>query len=83
MQISNFGHMYVQYRYVRAEELRELRRWRRFFREVKDLFRVMLVWPVHRKSCWKTMPRWRCFRAMVSICSYTWMVGCRSGDLLS
>ena len=41
---SSFGRMYVQYRYiyiyiyiyVRAEVLRELRRRRRFFRDVKD-----------------------------------------------
>ena len=35
---SSFGRMYVQYEYVRAEELRELRRRRMCFKEVNDLF---------------------------------------------
>ena len=40
---SSFSRMYVQYRYVRGEELRELRRRRMFFKEVNDLLRVALV----------------------------------------
>ena len=66
---SSFGRIYVEYRYVRAEELMELRRRRMFFREVRDLFRITLAYPVQGKSCWKTMLRWRCFRAVVSSCS--------------
>ena len=66
---SNFGRIYVQYRYARAEELRELRRRRMLFKEVNDLFRIALVCSVQRKSCWKIMPRWRCLRATVSSCS--------------
>ena len=54
---SSFGRIYVQYRYARAEELRELRRWRMFFKEVNDLFRIALVCSIQRKSCWKVMPR--------------------------
>ena len=46
---SSFGRIYVQYRYARAEELRELRRWRMFFKEVNDLFRIALVCSVQRK----------------------------------
>ena len=34
---SSFGRIYVEYRYARAEELRELRRRRMFFKEVNDL----------------------------------------------
>ena len=63
---SSFGRIYVQYRYVRAEELRELRRRRMFFKEVNDLFRIALVCSVQPKLCWKVMPRWRCLRATVS-----------------
>ena len=63
---SSFSRMYVQYRYVRGEELRELRRRRMFFKEVNDLLRVALVCSVQRKSCWKVMPRWCCLRATVS-----------------
>ena len=62
-------YIYVQYRYARAEELRELRRRRMFFKKVNDLFRIALVCPVERKSCWKVMPRWCCLRATVSSCS--------------
>ena len=54
---------YVEYRYARAEELRELRRRRMFFKEVNDLFSIALVCSVQLKSCWKVMPRWRCLRA--------------------
>ena len=60
---SSFGRIYVEYRYARAEELRELRRRRIFFKEVNDLFSIALVCSVQRKSCWKVMPRWRCLRA--------------------
>ena len=66
---SSFGRIYVQCRYARAEELRELRRRRMFFKEVNDLFRIALVCSVQRKSCWKVMLRWRCLRATVSSCS--------------
>ena len=62
--------IYVQYRYVRAEELSELRRRRMFFREVTDLFRMTLMCSVHRKSYWKTMPRCRCFQTTVSSCLF-------------
>ena len=67
--VGGFGRISVQYRYTRAEELRELRRRRMFFREVNDLFRITLVCSVQRKSCWKMMPKWRCLRATVSSCS--------------
>ena len=48
---SSFGGIYVDYRYARAEELRELRRRRMFFKEVNDFFRIALVCSVQRKSC--------------------------------
>ena len=67
---SSFGRIYVLYRYARAEELWELHRRRMFFKEVSDLFRIALVYSVHRKSCWKVMQRWCCLRATVSSCSY-------------
>ena len=66
---SSFGRIYVEYRYARAEELRELRRRRMFFKEAFDLFRIALVCSVQHKSCWKVMPTWRCLRATVSSCS--------------
>ena len=46
---SSFGRIYVEYRYARAEELRELRRRRMFFKEVNDLFSIALVCSVQRK----------------------------------
>ena len=63
---SSIGRIYVEYRYARAEELRELSRRRMCFKEVNDLFRIALVCFVQRKSCWKVMPRWHCLRATVS-----------------
>ena len=54
---SSFGLTYVQCRYARAEELRELRRQRMFFIEVNDLFRIALLCSVQRKSCLKVVPR--------------------------
>ena len=66
---SSYGRIYVEYRYARGEELRELRRRRLFFKEVNDSFRITLVCSVQRKLCWKVMPRWRCLRATVSRCS--------------
>ena len=47
---SSFGLPYVQCRYARAEDLRELRRRRMFFIEVNDLFRIELVCSVQRKA---------------------------------
>ena len=63
---SSFGRIYVEYRYARTEELRELRRRRIYFKEVNDLFRIALVYSVQGKTCWKVMPRWHCLRAAVS-----------------
>ena len=60
---SSLGRMYVQYKYVRTEALRDLRRRRMCFKEVNDLFRIALVCSAQRKSCWKVMTRWRCLRA--------------------
>ena len=37
---SSFGRIYVEYRYARAEELRELRRRRMFFKEVTVMSRA-------------------------------------------
>ena len=46
----SLGLTYVQSRYARAEELRELRRRRMFFIEVNDLFRIEVVCSVQRKA---------------------------------
>ena len=40
---SSFDRIYVEYRYARAEKLREVRRRRIFFKEVNDLFSIALV----------------------------------------